>query len=310
LVVLFFIALTAATSTVDDCGCTASSTTRENLFECVVPLNVNTNFIPDGYDSVTKELITDQAKFFARTEKALFVREVFYRTFYVARMYSARNNFAHFFAARQSESAHTMWNRLSVARLSIAKRQATTAEADICTCLSNTVSCLNTSSCGSTPLPELCGLAAGRFFGGCQECAGFSMGSQYQTAINIMEKIGSLNAALVEFIETQETAITGLDFTYDFTTGSVAFTATVGSGLDSTIPLNNVVYYLSAALDVFPGTISYVQDSTAKRQSTTVTGHLVVVDEETVASVYDNFSSASSNMVSVLALAAVVLRFF
>jgi len=302
LVVLFFIALAAATSSVDDCGCTASSTSRENLFECVAPLGVSTNFLASGYDSTTKELVTARNNLVY--SRQIFARLSFFRAYYGKMIYN------HMVFSRMSTYARQLFARFpAYNRQNYAKRQAT--EDDICSCLSNTVSCLDTSSCGRNPLPELCNLAAGRIFGGCQDCAGvFSVGSQYQTASDIMEKIGSLNAALVEFIETEETSISGLDFTYDFTTGSVQFTVTVGSGLDSTIPLNNVVYFLSEALDVFPGTITYVVDSTAKRQSTTVTGHLVVVDEESLASTFDNFSSASSNMVSVLALAAVVLRFF
>jgi hypothetical protein len=90
-------------------------------------------------------------------------------------------------------------------------------------------------------------------------------------------------------------------------------TVVVDANEDHTVAINHIVFFLSKALDVLPGTITYEIDN--KRQDT-VSARLILTDEEVIAEDissdddYDYDSSASTQVVGVLAVASVVLRLF
>jgi len=159
-------------------------------------------------------------------------------------------------------------------------------------------------------------LAAGRVFGHCDACAGTiaDYGNRYQTARQIAERIDAMETALVEFIHSRTDMLSDLSFDYDFSADIVTVTVVlVPTGSDSSVAFNNVVYYLSQALDLFPGTVTYEIVSTKRQDS--ATARLVILNEEDVITAMDDEyseydSAASSHVVGVMALAAVVARFF
>jgi hypothetical protein len=160
-------------------------------------------------------------------------------------------------------------------------------------------------------------LASGRVFGHCDACAGSvsDYGNRYQTARQIAERIDSMETSLVEFINSRTDMLSDLSFDYDYSTEIVTVTVVLApTSVDSSVAFNNVVYYLSQALDLFPGTVKY--EIVSNKRQDTATARLIIRNEEDVISDMDDYdntnydSAASSHVVGVMALAAVVARFF
>jgi len=302
---VFVLLFVLSVSSDEECGCTASSTARENLLECVQPYVESENFFPEFYARDSRGLLLDSEndvdrKTYLKSFQRQFFKgylKVFYRSFY------------------KNAYLRTYYLRAGAAYM---KRQADDLTA-VCDCLQNTITCLDGSSCLRTPLPEICNLASGRVFGHCDACAGAvsDYGNRYQTARQIAERIDSMETALVEFINSRTDMLSDLSFDYDYSTDIVTVTVVLApTSVDSSVAFNNVVYYLSQALDLFPGTVTYeiVSVASQKRQET-ATARLVIRNEEDVISDMDDEysdydSAASSHVVGVMALAAVVARFF
>jgi hypothetical protein len=178
---------------------------------------------------------------------------------------------------------------------------------ELCSCLRVTTTCLEASTCENS-VELLCNVASGRIFGGCEECVDHvNYRENYQSASGIIEKITALEDSLAQFVNTNVPFITDIDFEYS--SSSVHVSVVLASNQDRTVALNNVVYYVSKALDVLPGAITYEFDN--KRQETTVSARLIVVDEEDLAIDAMGLDSAGSGLtVGVMAVAALVLRFF
>jgi hypothetical protein len=154
----------------------------------------------------------------------------------------------------------------------------------------------------------LCNWASGRVFGGCEECDDVTdFHARYQSVSEITERISTLESSLVEFLEEKIGGISGLDFDFNFSSDNLHLTVMLENNQDTDVTLNNIVYFLSKALDVFPGVITWELDSN-KRQDT-VSARIVVVDEQQIADDWYQ-SSASTHMVGVMAIAAIVLRLF
>jgi len=287
-----------ATFSDEDCGCTSASADRENLFECVetfLPYSSRDDFydenrglIADGKQA--RALVRLYARDHARASARMFAR-VLARGFQ-ARAFQARN-----FQARNNQARNDGTDMFARAKRSDAD--------EICSCLTSTKTCLDGSTCSSA-LPILCNVASGRVFGVCAECDGLvNLRDRYQTAEQITEKIISLADSLLQYIESRTTSVS--DINLDYTSGTLHLSFVASNGAEHSVALNNIVYFLSKALDVVPGSISY--DITNKRQDT-VTARLIVVSEEDI--VYDatDYSAGSSVTVGVMAVAALVLRFF
>jgi len=261
-----------------------------------VRVGVDTNFLASSYDVTSRQLLPGDVSAHSITSHYAVAHYGAYRT--VAFRVSAYRNSAY------RNSAY----RNSAYRNSAYKRQA--ANYTVCSCLTEVLSCLDASSCGRTPLADICNWAGARTFGGCVECQATIAGNfvRFMTAAQILQEISTLDSALVQYIEDSVSSISNLGFQFDFTTGTLTLSASLDSGVDATIPLNNVVFYLSKALDVLPGTVTY-QLNSGKRQ-TALSASIVVVDEQTIADQYASISSASVPVVGVLAFAVLVLRFF
>lgn len=280
------IALIATVTSDEDCGCASSdSSLRENLFECIEPLQDGVNFSPDFYDR-DMSLRTGQ-------DRTIFMKSARYMKYFRTAKY-----FKYFRAA-----SYMRYMRYYM-RSAYMKRQANDGM-DMCDCLRTTAECLDSSSCDNA-LSVICNLASGRLFSYCEECRGLSsMREQYQSVSQMVEKIETLETSLEEYIDSSVSLLSDLDF--EFTAGTVHVTATLTAGTTELQACNNIAFYLSQALDVFPGAIS-CDTSSAKRQAD-LSAHLVFVDEEEIAQELFQ-SSASTQVVGVLALVTLALRVF
>jgi hypothetical protein len=271
----------------EDCECASASADRENLFECVETFLPHTD--RDAFYTDNKELITDRVS--VRAAVRLLARQA-------AR--TAARTHARYLARYLARYAARTLARDAMAR---SKRDY---QDEICSCLTATTACLEDSTCSSTALPLICNVASGRIFGGCTECLDqVNLRETYQTREQIIEKITALSDSLLQYILSRTTSISDIDL--DITSGTLQLSVVVTNGEDHSIALNNIVYFLSKALDVLPGSISY--EITNKRQET-VTARLLVVDEEDLAFDAVDYSAGSSVTVGVMAVAALVLRFF
>lgn len=182
------------------------------------------------------------------------------------------------------------------------KRQASTnSYSDLCDCIFNADNCLINSTCSSIYQEDLCHLGSGRIYGVCTvDCVDYRTTETYQTAAEIISYIQQFQPALVQFILTKITEITTLSFAYDATSGTLSATLDTAAGVqNSTVTFNQVAFFLSKSLDVFPGTIMFDAPTTQKRAFSAV---MTIVDESTIAPLY-----VSSSPVLFSGLFAIVL---
>jgi len=106
---------------------------------------------------------------------------------------------------------------------------------------------------------------------------------------------------LADFVEViMPSSIQSVTFTFDESSSTLYASVTLKAGvLDADVVFNQMLYYLTEALDVYPGTISW-SSVPAKRQEAPSSIIINVEDEVTPTSIASHLASAGFLLVALL----------
>jgi len=316
MLLLLLLVSASAVLQIEECGCTSadSASSRENLWMCVVGSDVT-------YDhfSAAPSQYALSAEHIAQSSQAHIISQASVTLGRLPQQSSARiisqasvteGRLPQQSSARIISQASVTLGRLpqqsatrvisqsiaagrspifqEIARVAEQKR----ATSQVCDCLGNVLSCLQTGSCPEPPvLDSLCNWNFGRLFGTCGSCSGLvqsssGLASPTDLITRIQEYQPSLSAALVQLIPQISSISFASDGDSSLTTG-----VTLAPGVvDYDSVYNQIVYQLSQIFDLYPGTISWSTVSAGKRQ---------ISNQQIVLNFYDEVTPSSPGMVFV-----------